>query len=84
MCSHLDAPISLFEKYFSQDIKKYNWIKNPFLDNANASQGFTFLEAKQFIDLTSDLTLKNIHEVGPKSIRPSGIKPTTLNITNFI
>ena len=50
-----------FEKYFSQNMQKYNWTRNPFLDNANATQGFTFLEAEQFIDLTSDLTLKSIY-----------------------
>ena len=61
MCSHLDALISHFEKYFSGDMQKYNWIRNPFLDNANAPQGFASLEAEQFIDLTSDLTLKSIY-----------------------
>ena len=65
MCSHLDALISHFEKYFSEDMKKYNWIRNLFVDNANASQGFTFLEAKQFIDLTPDLTLKSIYIPNP-------------------
>ena len=43
-------------------MEKYNWIKNPFVDNANAPQGFTSLEADQFIDLTSDLTLKSIYK----------------------
>ena len=61
MCSHLDALISHFEKYFSEDMEKYNWIRNPFVDNANASQGFTSLEAEQFIDLTSDFTLKSVY-----------------------
>ena len=60
MSSHLDALISHFEKYFSEDKKKYNWIRNPFLQNANASQGFISLAAEQFIDLTFELTLKNI------------------------
>ena len=58
---HLDALISHFEKYFSEGMEKYNWIRNHFLDNANAPQGFTSLGAEQFIDLTSDLTLKNIY-----------------------
>ena len=61
MCSHLDALISYFEKYFFEDMEKYYRIRNPFVDNANASQGFTSLEAEQFIDLTSDLTLKSIY-----------------------
>ena len=61
MCSHLDALISHFEKYFSEDMEKYNWIRNPFVDNANASQGCTPLKAEQFIDLTSDLTLKSTY-----------------------
>ena len=56
MCSHLDALISHFEKYFSEDMEKHNWITYPFVDNANASQGFTSLEVEQFIDLSSDLT----------------------------
>ena len=59
MCSHLDALISHFEKYFSEDTEKHNWIRNPFVDNPNASQGFTSLEAEQFINLSSDLTLKS-------------------------
>jgi len=46
MCSHLDALISQFEKYFSEDMEKHNWIRNPFVDNANAPQGFTSLEAE--------------------------------------
>ena len=60
---HLDALISHFEKYFSKDMEKYNWIRNPFLDNANAPQGFTSLGAEQFINLTSDITLKNIYNL---------------------
>ena len=61
MCSHLDALISHFQKYFPDDMKKHNWIKNPFVDNANTPQGFTSLEAEQFIDLSSDLTLKSVY-----------------------
>ena len=45
---------------------KYKWIKNPFVDNANAPQGFTSLEAEQFIDLSYDLTLKSTYS--PDSI----------------
>ena len=63
MCSHLDALISHFEKYFSEDMEKHNWIRNPFVVNANASHGFTSLEAEQFIDLSSDLTLKSIYNL---------------------
>jgi len=59
MCSYLDALISHFGKYFSEDMEKHNSIRNPFVDNANASQRFTFLEAEHFIDLSSDLTLKS-------------------------
>ena len=40
---------------------KYKWIRNPFVDNAIAFQRFTFLEAEQFINLSSDLTLKSIY-----------------------
>ena len=40
---------------------KYKWIRNPFVDNAIACQGFTFLEAEQFINLSSDLTLISIY-----------------------
>ena len=60
MCSHLNGLISHFEKYFSEDMEKYTWIRNTFVDNANAPQGFTS-EAEQFIDLTSNLTLKSIY-----------------------
>ena len=63
MCSHLDALISHFEKYFSEDMEKYTWIRNPFVDNANAPQRFTSLEAKQFIDVTCDLTFKSIYNL---------------------
>ena len=35
MCSHLDALISQFKEYFSEDMEKHDWIKNPFFDNAN-------------------------------------------------
>ena len=63
ICSHLDALISHFEKYFFEDMEKHNWITNPFVDNANASQGFTSLEAEQFMDLSSDLTLKSLYNL---------------------
>ena len=63
VCLHLDALISHFEKYFSEDMEKHNWIRNPFFDNANASQGFTSLEAEQFIDLSSDLILKSLYNL---------------------
>ena len=43
-------------------MEKHNWIKNPFVDNANAPQGFTSLEAEQFIDLSFDPTLKSIYK----------------------
>ena len=62
MCSHLDALILHFEKYFSEDMEKHNWIRNPFVDNATALRDFTSLEAEQFIDLSSDLTLKSIYQ----------------------
>ena len=44
-------------------MEKHNWIRNPFVDNRNASQGFTSLEAEQFIDLSSDLTLKSLYNL---------------------
>ena len=58
MCSNFDALISRFEKYFSKDMEKYNWIRNSFVENANALKGFTTLEAEQYIDRTSDFALK--------------------------
>ena len=60
MCSHLDALILHFEKYF-EDMEKHNWIRNPFVSNANLPQGSTSLEAEQFVDLTSNLTLKSLY-----------------------
>ena len=46
---------------FFEDMEKRNWIRNPFVDNTNASQGFTSVEAEQFMDLSSDLILKSIY-----------------------
>ena len=63
MCSHLNALISNFKKYFSEDMEKHNWIKNPFLDNANTSQRFTSLEAEQSMNLSSDLILKSLYNL---------------------
>ena len=63
ICLHLDALILHFEKYFSEDMEKHNWIRYPFVDNPYASQGFTSLEAEQFIDLSSDLTLKSLYNL---------------------
>ena len=54
MFSHLDPLISHLEKYFSEGMEKCNWIRNSIVDDANASQGFTSLEAERFIDFTSD------------------------------
>ena len=42
------------------------WVRNPLVDNAIVPQGFACLEAEQFIDLSFDLTLKNIYS--PNSI----------------
>jgi len=42
-------------------MEKHNWIRNPFVDNANVPQGFTSLEAEQFIDLYTDLILKSMY-----------------------
>ena len=39
---------------------KYKWIRNTFVGNAIAPQGFILFEAEQFIDLSSDLTLERI------------------------
>ena len=61
MCSHLNALISHFQKYFSENMEKHNWIRNTFVDNANAPHGFTSVEAEQFIDLSSELTLKSLY-----------------------
>ena len=61
LCLHLDVLISHFEKYFSEDMEKYTWIRNPFVDNAIAHQGFTSLEAEKFVELSSDFTLKSIY-----------------------
>ena len=72
MCLDLDALISHFEKYFSEDMEKYNWIRNPFLDNANAPQGFKSVEAEKFINLISVLTLKSIYN--PNSLISFWIK----------
>ena len=44
-------------------MEKHNWIRNPFVDNANASQGFTSLEAEQFMDLSSDFILKSLYNL---------------------
>ena len=44
-------------------MEKHNWIRNPFVDNANASQGFISLEAEQFMDLSSDLILKSLYNL---------------------
>ena len=48
-------------------MEKYNKIRNPFVDTANASQGLTSLEAEQFINLSTDLALKSIHFHGTDS-----------------
>ena len=51
--SHLNSVISHFHKYYSKDMDKYKWIRNPFVDKAIAPQWFTSFEAEQFIDLSS-------------------------------
>ena len=40
-------------------MNKHKWIRNPFVDNAITSKGFISLEAKQIIDLLSDLIMKS-------------------------
>ena len=42
-------------------MNKYKWIRNPLVDNPIAPEGFTSLEAEQFINLSSDFTLKSIY-----------------------
>ena len=44
-------------------MEKHNWIGNSLVGNANAFQGLTSLEAEQFINLFSDLTLKSLYNL---------------------
>ena len=44
-------------------MEKHNWIRNPFVVNPNPSQGLTSLEAEQFMDISSDLTLKSLYNL---------------------
>ena len=84
MCLQLDALISHFEKYFSEDMEKYNWIRNPFVGNANAPHGFTSLEAEQFIDLTSNLTLKSINYRLAQNLEKKFFSLILLSVGNIV
>ena len=72
MYLYWDSLTSHFDKYFSEDMDKHKRIRNTFVDNAIAPQGFTSLEAKQFINPSSDLTLKSIYS--PDSLTSFSIK----------
>ena len=61
MCSHLDALFSHFEKYFYEDMDKYNWIRNSLLIMQMPLRGLHLWNLNNFNDLTSDLTLKSIY-----------------------
>ena len=63
MYSHLDALISHYEKYFSKDMEKFYWIKNPLLIMQMPLRGLHLWN-----DLTSDLTLKSIYRYNPNSL----------------
>ena len=75
--SDLDSLIVHFDKYFSEDVDKYKWITNPFVDTVIALQGFRSLEAKQFNDLSFDLTLKSIYS-------PDSITSFWITAQNFL
>lgn len=45
-----------FKKYFYENSSQYDWVRDPF--KAPAPTGFSFAEEDQFIDMTSDSTLR--------------------------
>ncbi|XP_060872696.1 zinc finger BED domain-containing protein 5-like [Metopolophium dirhodum] len=53
---HLMTLKNHFEKYFPEDIVQYNWIKDPFSENPLPN--FTTTEEEQFIDISSDSSLR--------------------------
>lgn len=57
MKAHISALQKHFQKYFPvQDPKQYDWIRDPF--NATPPADFSTAEEEQFIDLSSDSTMR--------------------------
>uniref|UniRef100_A0A8C7Y7X1 DUF4371 domain-containing protein n=1 Tax=Oryzias sinensis TaxID=183150 RepID=A0A8C7Y7X1_9TELE len=53
---HISSLIGFFKKYFPENSSQYDWVRDPF--NAPAPTGFSSAEEDQFIDMTSDSTLR--------------------------
>ena len=53
---HISSLLGFFKKYFPENSSQYDWVRDPF--NAPAPTGFSSAEEDQFIDMTSDSTLR--------------------------
>ncbi|XP_053171455.1 zinc finger BED domain-containing protein 5-like [Scomber japonicus] len=53
---HISSLMGFFKKYFPENSSQYDWVREPF--NASAPTGFSSAEEDQFIDMTSDSTLR--------------------------
>lgn len=53
---HISSLLGFFKTYFPENSSKYDWLRDPF--NAPAPTGFSSAEEDQFIDMTSDSTLR--------------------------
>ncbi|XP_030580905.1 zinc finger BED domain-containing protein 5-like [Archocentrus centrarchus] len=53
---HISSLIGFFKKYFPENSSQYDWVRDPF--SAPAPTGFSSAEEEQFIDMTSDSTLR--------------------------
>lgn len=53
---HISSLMGFFKKYFPENSSQYDWVRDPF--NAPAPTGFSSAEEDQFIDMTSDSTLR--------------------------
>ncbi|KAK0150739.1 Zinc finger BED domain-containing protein 5 [Merluccius polli] len=53
---HISSLMGFFKKYFPENSSQYDWVRDPF--SAPAPTGFSSAEEDQFIDMTSDSTLR--------------------------
>lgn len=53
---HISSLLEYFKKYFPENSSQYDWVRDPF--NAPAPTSFSSAEEDQFIDMSSDFTLR--------------------------
>lgn len=69
ICDHLSSLERQIDHYFPDiAIEKYDWLRNPFIEESNTDVELTYNEQEELIEIRSDRTLKLKHSAQPLDI----------------